>query len=100
MLVPSSTRAPRPVYLAVSLALGLVIALGSAACRVAAPGLPHFAGATVAGRPSLLGRHDAHLHHPECGHAARFHEGQWIYFYGGRWEFHDPATGRWYAFAQ
>jgi hypothetical protein len=40
--------------------------------------------------------HDAHVHWDNCGCQRRWHEGRWVYWYGGWWEFHDPASGYWY----
>jgi hypothetical protein len=45
---------------------------------------------------ALATPHDAHVHWESCGCQRRWHEGRWVYWYGGWWEYHDPASGYWY----
>lgn len=37
-----------------------------------------------------------HFHGPNCGHAARWYGGRWVYFVGGRWEYDE--AGRSYVY--
>ena len=50
--------------------------------------------AAIIGTAQVLAYHDAHLHSEYCGCARRWHEGRWVYNYGGHWEYHQG--GRWY----
>jgi hypothetical protein len=45
---------------------------------------------------ALTTPHDAHVHWESCGCPRQWHEGRWVYYYGGSWEYHDPGTGYWY----
>ena len=45
---------------------------------------------------ALTAAHDAHVHWESCGCQRQWHEGRWVYWYGGWWEFHDPTSGYWY----
>jgi hypothetical protein len=45
---------------------------------------------------ALTTAHDAHVHWDNCGCQRRWHEGRYVYWYGGWWEFHDANSGYWY----
>ncbi len=45
---------------------------------------------------ALTTAHDAHVHWESCGCQRQWHEGRWVYWYNGWWEFHDPGSGYWY----
>jgi hypothetical protein len=52
--------------------------------------------AAIVGTAHILAHHDAHFHSEHCGHHRRWHEGRYVYHYGGHWEYYDPHAGRWY----
>ncbi|HEY3353665.1 MAG TPA: hypothetical protein VGQ83_10475 [Polyangia bacterium] len=53
-------------------------------------------GAAILTTAAIITAHDAHFHSEGCGCARQFHEGRWVYWYGGWWEFYEPQGGAWY----
>jgi hypothetical protein len=84
---------------ALATALAVPLSLGSACFH------PRFIGnaivaAAIIGTVAVLAHHDAHYHDEYCGHQRRYHDGRWVYYYGGHWEYHDPHAGRWYYYEE
>jgi hypothetical protein len=52
--------------------------------------------AAIVGTVAILAHHDAHYHYETCGHYRQYHEGRWVYQYGGHWEYYDSYSGTWY----
>jgi hypothetical protein len=83
------------VFVAVAL-LGLV-----AGCSPRMAG--HVVGAAivtaaVVGTANAIAQHDAHFHHYNCGCPRHWHDGHWVYYYQGGWEYYDRYSGVWYRY--
>jgi len=52
--------------------------------------------AAIVGTAVALTSHDAHVHWESCGCPHQWHDGRWVYWYGGWWEYQDPSSGYWY----
>lgn len=54
--------------------------------------------AVVVGTAHAVVHHDAHFHHYNCGCPREWHDGHWVYYYQGGWEYYDPHAGVWYRY--
>ena len=52
--------------------------------------------AAVLGTAAIIAAHDAHFHYETCGCARQWHEGHWVYYYNGWWEYYEPGDAAWY----